>query len=481
MGLFKSSPKGYFYSLERAFPPSVTIERALQKLLASENPILEKIYRIDHLDRVGIPVYRAETTKEVSSKLGLKESFGKGLTADQAKASALMELVERYSIYDFLERKEEFQIHSFSEALNKTLPVEFLLAPLDEVFREKRFIEELSRAEMLFTPVYDLCDEREILFPLYWFYRIYGTSGWAAGNTLEEATLQALCEVIERHCISKIMEERLEVPTIDPSSIKDPLICEVLERIKKAGIEIFIKDFSLGLGISTIGVISYDQAPPVETVRAYGAAGTHPNPKYALIRALTELLQHRAQAIYSEKINKKPGGQTFCFLKFKTKKNMDFLLRGKKISLNELPSFSHVDFKVELEHLLALLKKAGFRVYLKIATHTILQFPVVMVYIPQARLNRPSTKLHPFIHLSRQYMDMGNYKRAIYYLEEAIKEIPTYERIPQILAQAASCYKKGGDLEKALSYYQKLIEISPSILGSPKFLKDYFELIHMLT
>ncbi|MEZ0343507.1 MAG: hypothetical protein ABWJ99_01680 [Caldimicrobium sp.] len=87
----------------------------------------------------------------------------------------------------------------------------------------------------------------------------------------------------------------------------------------------------------------------------------------------------------------------------------------------------------------SILKEAGFRIYLKSATHPVLQFPVVMVYIPQARLNRPSTKLHPFIHLSRQYMDIGNYKRALYYLEEAFKEVPSYKDIPQILAQGANC------------------------------------------
>ena len=62
------------------------------------SPILDKIgvksiERIDHLDRVGIPVYAVERITED----GVVYHMGKGPTDIQAKVSGSMEAIERYS------------------------------------------------------------------------------------------------------------------------------------------------------------------------------------------------------------------------------------------------------------------------------------------------------------------------------------------------------------------------------------------------
>ena len=203
------------------------------------------------------------------------------------------------------------------------------------------------------------------------------------------------------------MEERLEVPTINIESIENPLIKELIEKFLSSGIEIFIKDFSLNLDIPTLAVISYDPLAPTETLKVYGAAGTHLNPDLALIRALIELVQHRAQVLYREFVQKKRGGPTFCFLKFKDLKDAEFLLKGEKKFFNKLSYFSHPDFKIEIEYVLDKLFKKGLKAYLIETTHPLLKIPSVIITIPGARLNRPSTKLHPYLLIARQLMDIG--------------------------------------------------------------------------
>jgi ribosomal protein S12 methylthiotransferase accessory factor len=81
----------------------------------------------------------------------------------------------------------------------------------------------------------------------------------------------------------------------------------LINKFLDAGIELYIKDFTLGLNIPTVSVLAYDSNPPTNTVRIYNAAGAHLNRDFALIRALTELAQHRAQIIYKENKHKKPG------------------------------------------------------------------------------------------------------------------------------------------------------------------------------
>ncbi len=478
--MLRSSIKKYTDAQEKACHPKETIEKVLQKLKAIKVPILKEVFRIDELDRIGIPVYACKIYEGVKDFLRMSESFGKGITPLQAEASALMELIERYNNFSYLSRKKYF-IESYVNLKEKIIPIDILLRPLHSVFREDSFEESFKNVKLRWIKAYDLVESKIIYFPLYWFYRIYGTTGWAAGNTLEEATLQAICEIIERHCISVIMEEKLEVSTIDIHSIEDQMLIELINQITSSGIEIFIKDFSLDLKIPTVAVVAHDPLAPTPTLKVYGAAGTHPNPKYALIRALTELIQHRAQVLYQEKVLKKPGGHTYCFLKFKELEDAKFLLKGNKISFERLPYFSNIDFKVEIEYIIEELYKKGLKTFLVETTNKVLEIPSVIVVVPGARLNRPSTKLHPYLLISRQLMDIELYKEAFFYIEMAFKEAPSYKRLPQILSQAGMCAKLAGDYKKSLEYYKNLLEVSPQLIHSPKFINEFMEVMKLIS
>ncbi len=478
--MLSSSYKQYVYGQEKALAPIETVKRALERLTRSHLPILKEIVSLQEHDRIGIPVFTCRLNPQLGVGLRFKETFGKGVNTEQAKASALMELVERFSGFSFLTDKERFLKTNYLELKGeKTTPRE-MLAPFPSVYRLPEVAKTLQDTCLFWTQAFDLTTSKNCLLPLRWFTYLYGTTGWAAGNSLEEAILQALCEIWERHCVSIIIEEQRIIPTIEVDSVKSEIARDILDKLFQAGIEIFIKDFSLNMGIPTVAVIGYDSSPPVSVLRIYAAAGTHLNPELALIRALNEFVQHRAQVIYREKVEKKAGGPTYCFPLFKNKEAANFLFQGPKTDLSNLKGFSHPDFKVEIEYLLSLLASQGFKAFMVETTHKTLGIPSVIVTVPGARLNRPSTKVHPYLFLARQLAEMGLYQEATAFIEKAFRDQPSLRRLPQVVCQAAMCYKKAGNFERAVSYYEQALSLSPSLARAPKFITDLTESIQQL-
>ncbi len=477
--MLNSSFKQYTYGQEKACIPEKTVSLAISRWqnLGLSSP---RIISLKEYDRIGLPVYTCSLTRRASSQIEIDSVFGKGITQEQAKASALMELVERVSCLSFLRELENFLISPYTTVKRNSIPLDYLLYPFAPVYREAELLFSLEKVPLIWKEVFDLTKGRSIFIPLHWFYYIYGTTGWAAGNTREEAILQALCEVIERHCISRVIEEKLIVPSIDPKSIKDKLIQELLERFTKAGVELIIKDFSLNLGIPTIAVIAHDPTPIIPKLRFYAAAGTHLNPHFAIIRALTELAQHRAQLVYNEVVLKRPGGPTFCFPQFKSRDEVDFLCQGETITFDMLSSFSSPDFKIEIGYLISILEKQRFQVYMVETTHKDLGIPAIIITIPGARLNRPSTKIHPYLLVARQLMNIAQYQTATEFLEKAFDKQPSLKNSPQVLCQAAACYKKAKNYERAAKYFYLAKERAPYLLQSRKFIAEFDEVLNKL-
>ena len=328
---------------------------------------------------------------------------------------------------------------------------------------------------------FSLTRNKHIFFPLNWFYLIYGTTGFASGNTIQEAILQAIGEVIERHNISRIIQGKLSTPSLDISSVNYRIAKSLIKKFFNVGIELYIKDFSLGLSIPTISVLAYDSNPPSNTVKIYNAAGAHLNRDFALIRALIELAQHRSQIIYKENKHKKPGGPTYCFPCFKTLEEASYLIEDKEIiTFNKMPTYKHIDFKLEIEKAVDLIKQDNLEVIVTNTTYPELQIPTVAVTIPGTRLNRPSTKLNPYFYIAKICMDLGNYRDAIEYFEKSIGIDPQYKNIPQISCDIAICYKKLKMYQQSKEYFERTLNLSPKLVFSKKFVSGFMEVIKFL-
>ncbi|MDR1954930.1 MAG: YcaO-like family protein, partial [Candidatus Methanoplasma sp.] len=190
----------------RTVPPEKTLERVL--------PILPQIGICDPeditpLDNIGIPVFAVD--RPGASKGAVKNYNGKGATPEQAKASAAMEAIERYSaelrdtdeiVYGTLEQARDVGL--VADPKDLILPLRTLDAyDTAEIAWVKGF--EMFRGMPVWLPA---CAVFHPYFPeddLQLFR--YHTNGIASGNTVEEAILHALFELIERDAWS-MAEER---------------------------------------------------------------------------------------------------------------------------------------------------------------------------------------------------------------------------------------------------------------------------------
>ena len=191
--MIHSCLKHYTFGQDKAFIPKETVKTVLNRLKQKGAFSLSTILRIDEFDKIGIPVFICK----IESNLGIGDSCGKGVSIEQAKASALMEAIERYSCEWFIKERRPFIVSSYDNLKENALSPLSLLLPLPSIYQTDEILKDLKKVPLPWTESFSLTDNKHVFFPLHWFYLIYGTTGFASGNTLQEAILQAIGEVID--------------------------------------------------------------------------------------------------------------------------------------------------------------------------------------------------------------------------------------------------------------------------------------------
>lgn len=141
-------------------------------------------------------------------------------------------------------------------------------------------------------PFYSVKEQRVTYIPYQILMAAYGSNGMASGNTPEEALVQAVSEIFERHvCIQQSVMQKISHPDIPGSYLKKyPYVCKTIENIEKAGpYRVIMKDCSLGKGFPVAGSIFADYEHQTHMVKF----GAHPDFEIALERTLTETFQGR--------------------------------------------------------------------------------------------------------------------------------------------------------------------------------------------
>ena len=96
--------KQYTLDQDKACSPEETVARFQERLGASNLDVLKEIRRIDN-GRLDIPVYFSVCGKDARRIIGNKKQMGKGSTPEQSRASACMELGERFSFFSFFAKR----------------------------------------------------------------------------------------------------------------------------------------------------------------------------------------------------------------------------------------------------------------------------------------------------------------------------------------------------------------------------------------
>ncbi|MFP3869448.1 MAG: YcaO-like family protein, partial [Syntrophobacteria bacterium] len=285
-----------------------------------------------------------------------------------------------------------FPLSSYAAMDENVLPVEQLgLALHDTGVYPESAVSVLRELPFRWTPALNLAQDRETLIPLDWFYTINEYNGPAAGNVLEEAILQGLCEVVERHVASVISHDRLTTPGIDPKSVQDPAARELLDKFRAQNIQLFIRDFSLDTGIPTVGVLAWDPVTFPESSEIVFTAGTATSPEKSLVRTLTEVAQ-----LAGDFQNRTSYAPTLP--KYSTLDEAAYMTASTSVvPISTLPDVSHENFKTEIDRCVACLERIGLEVLVVDITHPELGIPAVHTIVPGAHfLDRTRDTSIPF-------------------------------------------------------------------------------------
>ena len=113
--------KLYTRDQDKVLSPQETIKRFREKLKSIDLDILNKTDRIDN-GRLGSPVFFSQCGKDARDVIGTKKQMGKGGTLQQAEASAVMELAERFSFFSFCKDPKNFLTGTPVDMKDNALP-----------------------------------------------------------------------------------------------------------------------------------------------------------------------------------------------------------------------------------------------------------------------------------------------------------------------------------------------------------------------
>jgi oxazoline/thiazoline synthase len=327
-------------------------------------------------------------------------SFGKGSTAEQGEASALMEAIERYSgIFqgDEIRVTRRFTDFPSGEAI---LPNDVLLfsdaqyrrgqAPTADGDGTPMPTPFDQSAEIEWSPVWSLRDECFKYLPtslLYFFYRGPGqintdSNGCAAGNTLEEAMVQGFLELVERDAYAIWWYNRLRRPQVDLGQLDDPYVRDLQTQLAEKGRRLWVLDVTSDLEIPTFVAILHWVHNSHENIE-FGS-GAHFDSRIAVLRALTELNQFLSIGLMGGGTGEKPSldGSTPLRLQdhpFLTPSNLP------PIQPTFGSTFGRLDTREQVTACMGLAKREGLDFLVLNQTRPDIDVPVVRVVVPGLR------------------------------------------------------------------------------------------------
>ncbi|GAU07434.1 YcaO-like family protein [Desulfoplanes formicivorans] len=374
-----SCPKAYHKDLDKACSPAQTIARVKQALARSGRNILAENRRID-TGRLGIPVYMSICGTDAKAVMPGRKQMGKGTSPEQAEASALMELMERYDFFTFWKQKSRFSSMTWGEAAKAfgqdLIPIEEILHSVGDTCTPQQAAAALDLIPWQFCKILDLTSGREVMAPLDWFRQLNEYNGSSAGNTDAESILQATCELVERHVSALADRDHPTLPTISIHEHDDPVLVDLVNKFVAQGIKVILKDMTCGMPLPTVAALAYDPTTFPQQSEIVFTAGTATSPAKAAIRALTEVAQLAGD--FESKTTYEPSGLS----KYNSLEEIEWITKGPCCTLADLPVMASDDIAQELEHTVRALAQQGFTVYSVATTLKALGIPTHYTFIP---------------------------------------------------------------------------------------------------
>ncbi len=342
---------------------------------------ITRVADITRLDRIGIPVFSSIRPEAGTGAISVYN--GKGLTETQARVSAIMEGIERYSAElrdDVVERKLIMRAKGALDPHELILPRQVLAA--------------LSSRPVAFVKGYDIANGHDVLVPCSAVFHPYfseqdlmlfrtNTNGLASGNNLEEAVLHGICEVVERDAWSLCEARRAVLSDLDLSDC-GPVLRKCMDMFESKGVELHFKDLTSDVGLPVIGVAADDVASKDPGLLTLGI-GAHPVPEVAAIKGLVEVAQSRLTQIHGarEDTTRAGASRQLGYERMKEMNRMWFHPSAGGRALGAMPDLSTDDIKDDIMEIIDRLRQVGLgKVIVYDLTRKELGVPVVRVIVP---------------------------------------------------------------------------------------------------
>lgn len=342
---------------------------------------ITRVADITRLDRIGIPVFSSIRPEAETGAISVYN--GKGLTEVQARVSAIMEGLERYSAEV---RGDEIVRKLVRQAKDALDPRELILP--------KQVAYSLSSRPVGFVTGHDIANDSVILVPCSAVFHPYtsdrdlmlfrtNTNGLAAGNNLEEAILHGLCELVERDSWSLCEARRSVVGDLDMTGC-GPKLAKCIRMFESKGVELHFKDMTSDIGLPVIGVAADDVASKDPGLLTLGI-GAHPVAEVAALKGLVEVAQSRLTQIHGarEDTTRAGASRRLGYERMKELNRMWFQPAGTVQTLGGMRDISTSDIRDDIMALIDLLRKASLdKVIVHDLTRAELGVPVVRVIVP---------------------------------------------------------------------------------------------------
>ena len=439
---------------DKSIKPEQTVAMVKEKMKAMDLEILDQTMRIDN-GRLDIPVFFSTCGHDAQAVIGTQKQMGKGATPTQAEASAIMELVERFSFFSFYQNQDHTRLATRAQMGDEAIAFDQIARSVHDDSEDLGVARKLFDALPLrWTGAWNLTQEREVLIPIDWFYAINAFNGPSAGNCVAEALCQGICEVVERHVSSVVSRQRMAVPVIDPNSATDRLVRDMLTKYDRAGVKVVLSDFTLEMGIPTVGVLAYDPATFPDRSEIVWTAGTTPCPEKALSRALSEVAQLAGD--FNTGSNYVASGLP----KFTRLEEAGYVIDAPgPIPLSNLPDISDSNIRIEVGACVQALAERNFEVIVVDTMHPELAIPAFYSIIPGAHFRERATGTSVAMFVAKLTIEQFPVNQAIRRLVDMDRQLPGKYFVQFYLG---NCHLERDDPQQALAHFSRALELSPA-------------------
>ncbi len=323
----------------RSVSPQATVEK-LRALVSPITGVINHFREVELPNNPPVKVYRtgffktpARLTPDVMEQGFVQICMGKGVSPIQSQASALCEAVERFcAIYQSDVPLMTARPSELAEQGKRWLGYQALVPYSDRQYqafsdpahpdsRLKQAALRYDNTPIHWLPTWSLTHKQSVYVPLSQCFSgipfkeeefgRWHSNGCAAGNTLEEAILQGLFELIERDAVAIWWYNRLSRSEYDLTNLDQDNLAKLKETLLSAGqnpaltekhsgahtadsskdeptgYDFWVLDLTSDIGVPVMAAIGrYPDSPGF--VMGFGC---HFNAEIAAQRALTELCQ----------------------------------------------------------------------------------------------------------------------------------------------------------------------------------------------